>query len=63
LTVEDAANTYATKENVERDLGYSYKISEDANTQHDVNAINIISSKLPHNIVLDEIRIPAENTS
>lgn len=63
LTVEDAANTYATKENVERDLGYSYKISEDANTIHDVNAINIISSKLPHNIVFDEIRIPAENTS
>ncbi len=62
LTVEDAANTYATKEKVEGDLGYSYKISEDANTQHDVNAINIISSKLPHNIVFDEIRIPAENT-
>lgn len=66
LTVDDATTTYATKEsveNVDNKLGYVYNVVPNPTEYHNVNAINAVSATIPHNVVFDEIRIPAYNTS
>lgn len=54
---------YLTGDDLDNKLGYVYNVVPNPTDYHNVNAINAVSATIPHNVVFDEIRIPAYNTS
>lgn len=54
---------YLTGDDLDNKLGYLYNVVSNPTDYHNVNAINAVSATIPHNVVFDEIRIPAYNTS
>lgn len=66
ITNTEANNKFADKAKTEATLaaiGYEYELAKDASDDGECDAIHYAVAKIPHNIEIDEIRIPALNDS
>ncbi len=66
ITKTEANNKFADKAKTEATLaaiGYEYELAKDASDDGECDAIHYAVAKIPHNIEIDEIRIPALNDS
>lgn len=66
ITKIEANNKFADKTKTEATLaaiGYEYELAKDASDDGECDAIHYAAAKIPHNIEIDEIRIPVLNDS
>lgn len=66
ISNEEAQNKFANKAITETtlgEIGYIYELAPDAAGEGECDAIHYAANKIPHNIVIDEIRIPTLNDS
>lgn len=66
ISNEEATNKFADKAITETtlgEIGYIYELAADATGDGECDAIHYAANKIPHNIVIDEIRIPTLNNS
>lgn len=66
ISAEEAQNKFANKAITETtlgEIGYIYELAANATGDGECDAIHYAANKIPHNIVIDEIRIPVLNNS
>lgn len=66
ISSEEAQNKFANKTITETtlgEIGYIHELAADAAGDGECDAIHYAANKIPHNIVIDEIRIPTLNDS
>lgn len=66
ISSEEAQNKFANKASTEtaiNKIGYTFEVASDATGEGESNAIHYAANKIPHNVVIDEVRIPVLNNS
>lgn len=66
ISNEEAQNKFANKAGTEtaiNKIGYTFEVASDASGDGECDAIHYAATKIPHNIEIDEVRIPVLNDS